>query len=76
MSGLVGVNRRLCSRLFSMYTVLVHYIIGASLSEPHTSGTSLRKCVNVRACLLPYTVNFKCAFKYFQKIERPRAPYW
>ena len=26
--------------------------IGASLSEPHTSGTALRKCVNVRACLL------------------------
>ena len=26
--------------------------IGVSLSEPHTSGTVLRKCVNVRACLL------------------------
>ena len=52
-------------------------IIGASLSEPHTSGTALRKCVNVRmyvlACLRPYTVNFKCAFKYFPKIERPRT---
>ena len=31
------------------------------------------KCVNVRACLRPYTENFKCAFKYFPKIERPRA---
>ena len=32
-------------------------IIGASLSEPHTSGTALRKCVcNVLVCLRPYTV--------------------
>ena len=29
-------------------------VIGASLSEPHTSGTALRKCVNIRACLRPY----------------------
>ena len=52
-------------------------LIGASLSEPHTSGTALQKCVNVRMCLLaclwPYTVNFKCAFKYFSKIESPCA---
>ena len=27
-------------------------LIGASLSKPHTSGTALRKCVNVRTCLL------------------------
>ena len=27
-------------------------IIGASLSEPHTSVTALRKCVCIRACLL------------------------
>ena len=28
-------------------------IFGASLSEPHTSGTALRKCVcNVHTCLL------------------------
>ena len=27
-------------------------IIGASLSEPYTSGTALRKCVNVHTCLL------------------------
>ena len=50
-------------------------MIGASLIEPHTSGTALRKCVNIRACLQPYTVNFKCAFKYFLKIEHPRALY-
>ena len=43
------------------------------MSEPHTSRTALQKCVNVRACLRPYTGNFKCTFKYFQKIERPRA---
>ena len=41
-------------------------LIGASLSEPHTSGTALRICVCMFACLLacllaylrPYTVNF------------------
>ena len=27
-------------------------IIGASLSEPHTNVTALRKCVCIRACLL------------------------
>ena len=34
-------------------------VVGASLSEPHTSVTTLRKCVCIRACLRPYTVNFK-----------------
>ena len=48
-------------------------VIGARLSEPHTNGTALQKCVNVRACLRPYNVNFKCPFKYFVKIERPCA---
>ena len=49
-------------------------LIGASLSEPHTSGTAFWKCVcNVLVCLRPYTVNFKCSFKYFSKTERPRA---
>ena len=33
-------------------------------------------CVYDRPCLRPYTVNFKCAFKYFPKIERPRALAW
>ena len=35
------------------------FLIGASLSEPHTSGTALRRCVytNDSACLRPYTVN-------------------
>ena len=45
-------------------------VVGASLSEPHTSGTALRKCVcNLLVCLRPYTINYKCAFKYFPKIE-------
>ena len=39
-------------------------VIGASLSEPHTSETTLLKCdtyvrTYVRMCLRPYTVNFK-----------------
>ena len=37
---------------FEAYTI--HSLIGASLSEPHTSVTALQKlCV----CLWPYTVN-------------------
>ena len=50
-------------------------MIGASLIEPHTSVTALLKCVCVcllaclLACLRPYTVNFKCAFKYFLKFN-------
>ena len=36
------------------------YVIGVSLSEPHTSVTSLRTCVCMFACLdRPLTVNFK-----------------
>ena len=46
-------------------------VIGASLSEPNTSGTALHKCVCICACLWPYIVNFKRAFKYFSKILRP-----
>ena len=53
-----------------------NFIIVASLNEPHASETALRRCVCIRPtdrlCLRPYTVNFKCAFKYFPKIERPR----
>ena len=29
--------------------------------------------VTLYLCLRPYTINFKCAFKYFPKIEHPRA---
>ena len=44
-------------------------VIGASLSEPHTSGTALQdSSVCWFVCLRPYTVNFKCAYKYFLKI--------
>ena len=58
------------SSKFSARDAVYGYLIGASLSEPHTSGTALRKCVTyVLACLRPYTVNFKCAFKYFPKLN-------
>ena len=33
----------------------VGIVFGASLSEPHTKGTALRKCVCIRTCLRPYT---------------------
>ena len=50
-------------------------IVGTNMGRT-SKKTALRKCVcNVRACLHPYTVNFKCAFKYFPKIKRPRALY-
>ena len=52
---------------------LIGYITGTSLSEPHTSRTALQVvCVCLLVCLWPYT-NFRCAFKYFPKIECPRA---
>ena len=34
-------------------------VIGASLSEPHTSVTALAEIVCMYVCLRPYTVNFK-----------------
>ena len=37
-----------------------------------TSVASIPYMVNYR----PYTVNFKCTFKYFSKIELPRSLAW
>ena len=47
-------------------------IIGVSLRELHTSGTV---CVYLclLACLRPYTIILKYAFKYFPKIEHHHA---
>ena len=59
-----------------MTNEIIEHIIEANLSEPHTSGTALCGCVCIRPCLRPYTINFKCTFKYFQKIEHPRAHAW
>ena len=58
--------------LMSNLILILCAFFGASLSEPHISGTALCRCVYLR----PYTINFKCAFKYFSKIERPRALVW
>ena len=42
-------------------------MIGMSLSEPHTSGTALRKCVYLLAAIY---LNFEIsAFKCFMKID-------
>ena len=42
-------------------------MIGASLTEPHTSGTALRKCVYL---LVAIYCNFEIsAFKCFMKID-------
>ena len=42
------------------YALFSYPVIGASLSEPHTSMTSLRMRVRIYACLdRPLTVNFE-----------------
>ena len=53
-------------------------MIGASLSEPHTSVTSLSTCVCIYACLLacldrPLTVNFKWAHSNISRCPRWRV---
>ena len=49
---------------------IILWIIGASLSKPHTSVTALRKCVCMYLAMdRPLTVNFMSAFKYFTKID-------
>ena len=46
------------------------FAVGTNWSKPHTSRTALQDmCVCLSVCLRPYTINFKCAFKYFPKIE-------
>ena len=63
------MDRHKCTTLYPTTPTSVHsLLIGVSLSEPHTSVTALWKCVFVLVCLWPYTVNFKCTFKYFPKI--------
>ena len=47
---------------------------GEPENKPYTSGTALCRCVCIWPYLAwPYTINFKCAFKYFPKIECPHA---
>ena len=48
--------------LLGIVTYLILVIIGASLSEPHTSVTALAEVVCMYVCLGPYTVNFKWAY--------------
>ena len=40
--GLLGLSTEVEGRILSTS------VIGASLSEPHTSGTALRRCVRIR----------------------------
>ena len=50
---------------------LCELLIGASLSEPHTSMTAMRKCVCIYACLFGPTTYCKfqmSTFKYFTMI--------
>ena len=56
------------------------FLIGASLSKPHTSATALRTCVSMLACLLGLTTYRKfwmSVFKYFTKIDVKHVrPVW
>ena len=54
-------NSRWASNWFNVYShVRDSVLIGASLSEPHTSVITLRTCVCMLACLgRPLTINFK-----------------
>ena len=66
----LGMNEVCVCRDISSQSYL--FLIGASLSEPHTSVTALCMCVYVLFAWTDhfYTVNFKMsAFKYFTKIE-------
>ena len=55
-----------CPRLCMAGEMVLAHIIGASVSEPHTSVTALRTCICMLACLLvclwPCTINFKWAY--------------
>ena len=57
--------------LFLQWAGLGTRLVGASLSEPHTSGTALRKCVCIYACLRPYTVKkfFKANLNISRKLN-------
>ena len=52
-----------CQKVTHQHTAckLFFLIIGASLSEPHTSMTALVEVVCMYVCLRPYTINFKWA---------------
>ena len=58
-----------CTRLGKLYWYVHHSYCG----KPERAGTKLRRCVCIRPCLQPYSINFKYAFNYFPKIECPRA---
>ena len=67
-AGQALLNTTPCHLEVLIAAKLVNTLIGASLSEPHTSVTALRTCVCMLACLdRPLTVNFKWA--YFTKID-------
>ena len=54
--------------VLAWYTLMCFRLIGASLSEPHTSVTALSTCVCIYVCLdRPLTVNFKWAHSKFAK---------
>ena len=55
--GVCCINRYSSYVLFLLCLVFDHTIIGASLSEPHTSVTALHTCVCMSACLWTYTEN-------------------
>ena len=52
-------------------------LLGRAWASPTVAGLHCADvCVYDRPCLRPYTINFKCAFKYFPNIEHPCALAW
>ena len=74
LNNIIWNSQTLCYEYFTLTTKLFNrkyksiIIIGASLSEPHTSVDCMcRSCVCMSVCLRPYTMNFKWANVIFHE---------
>ena len=51
-------NGAVTSLIKTLTGIKLKAVVGASLSEPHTSGTALRRCVCIQPCgHIPYILN-------------------
>ena len=50
---IIGVETCWVGLTLAITCLLAIGLIGASLSEPHTSGTALRRCVCMYVCIRP-----------------------
>ena len=58
-----------CTKLPENVRSSLNALIGASLSEPHTSVTSLHTCVCMLACLLAWTDHISKSARIFNITE-------